>query len=92
MHPGELLPGDVVSPDFNPRVRVAYECWHPARISEALPGAHAPDLPYDHPVWVVYGSRYYGAGPPEGEPVQLTLAVGDAVWLHPRDGKRVDER
>lgn len=89
-HPGELQPGDVVSPLFNPDAQIAFECWHPARLAEALPGCHAPGLPYDHPVWVVCGNRHHGAGRAEGAPTQLTIAVGDEVRLHLRDGRRVE--
>jgi hypothetical protein len=88
--PADLRPGDVVSPLFNPDMAIVFECWYVARLAEALPGAHAPDLGFDHPMTLVCGNRWHGEGLPEGAPTQLTIRVGDDVRLHLRDGKRVD--
>jgi hypothetical protein len=89
VQPAELQPGDVVSPTFNPDMEIVFECWHLARIAEALPCGWASAWPPDHLVAVVHGARYR-PGRGEGEPVQLTITRGEAVCLHLRDGKQVD--
>lgn len=83
VQPVDLKPGDIVSPDFNPHSQIVFECWHPARLAEALPDGWAHELSGDHMVWVVCGNRHH-IGRPEGAPTQLTIGVGDDVRLHVR--------
>lgn len=84
--PRTLLPGDVVSPTFNPSVQLVFDRFGLARIGDAMPN-HAQQVPPDTIVWLVFGTRQ-----DTGRPDRLLLRKGDDVRLLMRDGKRVDAR
>ncbi|WP_131744614.1 hypothetical protein [Frankia sp. Cppng1_Ct_nod] len=81
--PRGLRAGDVVSPLFNPHIRVVVDRVGLSTLGAAL-SKHNPDVPGDIPVRLVFGTRYK-----TGEPARLLIGVDDQVRLVLRDGKRV---
>lgn len=83
-HPESLLPGDVVSPLFNPSKRIVFTHTGIGKLRAVL-AKHNPEMA-DTVVRVVYGTDAL-----LGDDTQLTIGLDDEVRLDkamPRKGER----
>lgn len=80
--PKALRPGDVVSPLFNPQLRIVVDRIALSTLGKALP-KHHPDLPPSTPVRLVFGAHERF-----GTPERLLIDVTSQVRRHRRADTR----